>query len=702
MKKFQTIPRVTAIFAASCLVPAGGLLAQDGQRPSLNQYGRVGLIDMPSAESLPDAELSFSVVRFAGTTRSTLNFQFHPRLSGAFRYSGIGNWRYGGTLYDRSFDLSYRFMDESRYRPALAIGLQDFMGTGQYSSQYLVATKNIGSTLKVTAGLGWGRLSGSDTQQNIDYGLGGKPNFSAWFRGTPGFFGGLEWQTPVKGLRLKAEYSPDRYVSENTVTNLRTSPSFKRKSPLNVGFSYMTKRNLQISGYYMHGSTVGLSFSMALNPKRTRQFLKPRAQPPQIAIAQRSKSSLKNAVVFTGSDVQDLSAHYTTKIQGLLNKEAILVVATDISGAKATVKIRNHVFPKPGEAIERTLRAMSQTMPNNINSFSIVLIENGLPVSKSNIQRSKLEAIGADVTGQMSFANALTVEDAETGRSDKSMTVDGIYPKLSSYITPAFIPHLFDPEDPLRADVRAIWHTKFDISPGLSLSSSISAKLFGNLSDNKRGSNSRIEHVRTDLMNYQQNTDVTIDRLTVDYLTKFSPDLYGRINAGIFEQMYGGVSAELLWAPAKSRLAFGAEVSWAKKRSYKQHLKFRDYSVVTGHVSAYWDIGNNYYGQIDVGRYLAGDIGGTLSLERRFENGWRVGAFATLTNVSFDDFGEGSFDKGITITVPFEWLSGKKTRRAHATTIRSVTRDGGARLSVPNRLYDVVSSGSKNRVLHSW
>ena len=65
-----------------------------------------------------------------------------------------------------------------------------------------------------------------------------------------------------------------------------------------------------------------------------------------------------------------------------------------------------------------------------------------------------------------------------------------------------------------------------------------------------------------------------------------------------------------------------------------------DYDVVTGYVSAYYDFGNGYLGQLDVGNYLAGDVGATVSVDRVFVNGWRVGAFATVTDVSADEFGE--------------------------------------------------------------
>ncbi|MGR3541652.1 MAG: YjbH domain-containing protein, partial [Hasllibacter sp.] len=100
--------------------------------------------------------------------------------------------------------------------------------------------------------------------------------------------------------------------------------------------------------------------------------------------------------------------------------------------------------------------------------------------------------------------------------------------------------------------------------------------------------------------------------------------------------------------------------------------------------------GAGYLGQVDVGRYLAGDVGGTLSIDRVFENGFRVGAFATLTSASAEEFGEGSFDKGIRFTIPGSFLTGEAGSADFADTIRPVTRDGGARLRIEGRLHEVV------------
>ena len=100
----------------------------------------------------------------------------------------------------------------------------------------------------------------------------------------------------------------------------------------------------------------------------------------------------------------------------------------------------------------------------------------------------------------------------------------------------------------------------------------------------------------------------------------------------------------------------------------------------------------NLYTVVRAGRYLAGDWGGTLEVERRFDSGIEVGGFATLTNVPFRRFGEGSFDKGIYVRVPLD-LFGGTTRAVGTALIRPVQRDGGQRLAVDNPLWETTRDG---------
>jgi hypothetical protein len=166
--------------------------------------------------------------------------------------------------------------------------------------------------------------------------------------------------------------------------------------------------------------------------------------------------------------------------------------------------------------------------------------------------------------------------------------------------------------------------------------------------------------------------------------------------------MFAGISAEILWAPNDSRLAFGAELNQVVQRDFDQLFGLRDYEVTTGHASAYWDLESGYGFQLDAGRYLAGDWGATFTLDRTFDNGWRVAAFATLTDVPFEEFGEGSFDKGIILEIPVSFASGQPDQRVTPVTIRPILRDGGARLDIDGRLYDVVRDAQGPALGDAW
>ena len=98
---------------------------------------------------------------------------------------------------------------------------------------------------------------------------------------------------------------------------------------------------------------------------------------------------------------------------------------------------------------------------------------------------------------------------------------------------------------------------------------------------------------------------------------------------------------------------------------------------------------------VRAGRYLAGDWGATVELGRRFSSGIEVGAFATITDVPFRRFGEGSFDKGIFVRFPLD-LFGVESRSVATALIRPVQRDGGQRLAVDNPLWELTRDGRED------
>jgi hypothetical protein len=390
-----------------------------------------------------------------------------------------------------------------------------------------------------------------------------------------------------------------------------------------------------------------------------------------------------------------------SRLQKLVETDGITIERSDISNVRAQVHMRSTRFNASAQAVGRMARAMTHVLPATVEQFEIILMQEGLAITSVTLQRSDLEMLEHDADGAWKSLARATIKAAQNP-DDQSVSVAGLYPKLSATLKPAVETSFFDPDNPFRFDLKARGVLRFDISPGFSLNAQASKLIVGNVGTSTRLSDSVIQHVRSDIGLYQNAGDPTIDRLTADYMFKVSPDVYGRVSGGIFERMYGGVSAELLWAPADRAIAVGAELNWVKQRDYDQLLSFRNYATVTGHASAYWNMGNGFSSQLDVGRYLAKDWGATVSLDRVFNNGWKVGGYFTLTDVSFDDFGEGSFDKGIRVKVPLSWLSGAPTQQEYNMLIQPIYRDGGARVSIPNRLYETIRGHSPQRTKNTW
>jgi hypothetical protein len=285
--------------------------------------------------------------------------------------------------------------------------------------------------------------------------------------------------------------------------------------------------------------------------------------------------------------------------------------------------------------------------------------------------------------------------------SDKMEPEQGLYPRLNWGFAPFLEASFFDPDSPLRMHAGIELSGRYDIAPGFSVSGLIQQPLIGKLGSN-RVSDSILPHVRSDANIYGKADGPLVKRLTFDYYFQPGNNLYGHVSAGYLERMYGGISGELLWKPLDSRLGLGLELNYVKQRDFDQQFGFQNYDTITGHASAYYEFNNGFHGQIDIGKYLAGDWGGTISVNREFKNGWKVGVFATFTDVSFSDFGEGSFDKGIVLTIPVSWALGRPSHRTQTTVIRPLTRDGGARLEVEGRLYDIVRDFQNPALKNRW
>jgi hypothetical protein len=315
----------------------------------------------------------------------------------------------------------------------------------------------------------------------------------------------------------------------------------------------------------------------------------------------------------------------------------------------------------------------------------VVPTSDGVPNASVSFRRADLERL-ANEPGRTILETAAITAGARAGTPGLSYR-DALYPKFVYFLRPYTEVSLFDPDNPVRADLGVDVGGSLTIAPGLVLDGRVRKRIVGNLDEITRESNSVLPRVRSEFKDYLIDGDPRLENLTLSYFNRPGDDLWGRATVGYLERMYAGVSGELLWKQPDKPYAIGAELNYVQMRDTFGGFGLQDYDVVTGHVSGYYAFGNGFHAQVDVGRYLAGDYGATFSLDREFDNGWRIGAFATFTDVPFEDFGEGSFDKGIRISMPLDFFTNRPTRKGYSTVLRPLTRDGGARVHVEDRLY---------------
>ena len=694
----------------SSSVTAQEIPAYDGP-PVFSQYGGVGLLRTRSARMAPDSSLTAAISYTNPLQRYSLTFQAAPWLETTFSYSGF-DFENGNDTFDRQFDVKIRLWEERLYLPEVAVGLQDFLGTGLFSGEYIVANKRFGP-LDLSLGIGWGRLADRAvasnpiaslgdrfrTRNTFD-GQGGEVNIGQFFQGEDvGLFGGVIYDTPIDGLRVIAEYDSDQ----------NTGVAGTGDSPFNLGLVYNVSPGIQLGASYMALEDIALTASFTTVTGEWARDTPPGDPPPSFYVrkplddSDGGKDGLVaplQPLLFTPSSRAELPEVLKTSLKG----EGLTLHRMQAGSTALRVVIGNNRYRSSAKAVGRAVRILSRYAPAEIETLQVAIDKRGIETAEFYFNRTQLEASASEVgysvaPPSLSFAYITPGSRPIAGNE----TIFDEYPDYNYSIEPDLRLNTFDPDNPLRAQLDLKLDASVEVMRGLVFSTSIATDIIGNFDSDTRESDSVLPRVRSEFARYNEETDLGVYRLVGEYFFNPHPNVYGKVTGGLIERMFGGIGAELLWRPPNSRLAWGVEAFYVKQRDFDTLFKFRDYDVITGHASVYWDTPyNNWNVAVHAGRYLAGDLGATLEVKRRFPNGWEIGAFATLTDVPFDEFGEGSFDKGLTLRIPFDWGLPRDTQSAGNVTLRPIQRDGGQRLSVGSRLFGLTQPTSRGEVASQW
>mgnify|MGYP001391330862 CR=1 FL=1 len=617
---------------------------------SYNNHGIVGLINMPSARFYDES--SFGITLYGGDPDQKLTFTSSPFdwLEASFFYTNIDDKPYCSVkndpvcdqdYKDKGFNFKLRLKEEGIW-PAIAIGINDIAGTGLYGSEYIVGSYGINKT-DIHFGLGWGNLNGSketfrNPLGNISDNFFSRPNYledeGGQFQPSRYFSG--ETISPFFGItHVYREKTAIKFEYDTTVT----PGPIGYKSPKNdfsFGFDFFVNENLTIGVANERGNTTSIRFIYKNNPKITQPSYK-----------------------YKKSGYKETDNEYKRFIRNVNNNG---ISVNKIIETKDAIGIQLTQFTHPSlDIIDEIIRNASK--------------DAGIRKEiKKDLRIADLQAI--------SEYDEKFIEDSKLifERPKKS--------KFNTNTNISFRPFLASRERFFAGALLLENNSEFVITDNFLFSSNIKYSIADNFKDLVIPPKTTFpEQVRSDIKDYLRNFDngIFIGRAQFDYHITPKKNHHFMATAGILEEMFSGYGFEYLYFKQDINYAFGFELFNTKKRDYRMRFGTLEYQNLVGHVNFYY---RNYKGipfdaKISYGEYLAGDEGVTLDLSRSFANGTKFGVFASFTDVSSEDFGEGSFDKGVYFNIPvfgnfinYSW--------------RPLTKDPGAKLNRKHTLHDLL------------
>src|SRR5262249_43559180 len=153
--------------------------------------------------------------------------------------------------------------------------------------------------------------------------------------------------------------------------------------------------------------------------------------------------------------------------------------------------------------------------------------------------------------------------------------------------------------------------------------------------------------------------------------------------------------------------ALGAESWLALKRSPYSllNLGLDGDHILSGFVNAWYDIPTwDITLHAKAGRYLAGDVGGTLGLEKQFRNGAKLEGFVTVTNYAVPDIFGGITHayNGVRLSIPLGGFKHMPEGAGIHFTAAPFGRDTGQALENPMPLYEATQQFSYGHMADNW
>jgi hypothetical protein len=443
-------------------------------------------------------------------------------------------------------------------------------------------------------------------------------------------------------LRFKTEFDP-------TITPSRVGYE-EKSSDLNFALDYQVTNTLLASISFERGNYVGVKFVVSDNiSRRNLNTYSYRKIDSDSKLAQLVVNLQDN-----GISLEEIS--YTND-----NELIVGLRQTNYQNPKSLVSMLHELDKDIGLTNKDEI-----TIMNFVNGMEVSTLETSIKSSNS-----KLISVNEPMVARTVYAK------------------EGEFPRYFQFFQPKLRTFIGSREGFLYYGLFLEHISKYMFDDGLFIDSQLAVSLNNNFNElTIPPVDTYPAQVRTDIKDYLNGIDegLAIKRLNINKFSKLSKNSYLFISGGILEEMFNGFGFEYLNHSINRNLSYGFEVFRVKKRGYEYNFKMLDYMKTTAHANLYYKFGSSgFHSKLSWGQYLAGDEGGTVKVWKRFRNGAEMGAYATFTDVSFEEYGEGSFDKGVFFKIPFD-VFGQKSLNSYGW--KPLTKDPGSKLNKPYELYN--------------
>ena len=618
---------------------------------TFNNHGVVGLINTPTARLYNEG--SFGITVYDGTPDQKLTITSSPYdwLEASFFYTSIQNFPYPGFEYqsykDKGFNLKVRVKEEGVF-PAIAIGINDIAGTGYYGSEYIVGSYGI-NKLDMHFGIGWGALNGSDKQfknpliyladsfaDRVDY-----------------------YDYTDESKKGGGSFQTGRYFSDSTV-----SPFY--------GIAYSANKNILLKIEHDPTLTSGLIDYKESNNKTTMSI---------------EYSPNKN---FTIGLSKERNSFYSLKF----------IYKKDASAGSEPYKYKKVSRNKTDNDYKHLIKSLRA---NGIGVNKIIETADSLGIELTQFTHPNLDIVeeilysakkDSGITKDIKTEYKITDLQASSNFDDDYIkNAKTIYERkrtrnFSTASKFTIRPFLASREEFFKLAILVENNSEYIIQDNFFFSTNLKYTIKDNFDDLRFSPQDTFPaQVRSDVKRYLKKFEnrIIIGRAQFDYHLTPKKNHHIMLSAGILEEMFNGYGLEYLYFDNKNNYAVGFEIFDVKKRDYNLRFGTLDYKNTVANVNLYYRNYNfiPFDAKISYGEYLAGDLGATIELSRSFLNGAKFGVFASFTDVTSEQFGEGSFDKGVFFNIPIY-------KNFVDYTWRPLTKDPGAKLNRKHTLHDLL------------